>query len=145
MQGTTSAKADEINRSWFVVDASNKPLGRLASEIARVLRGKHRPTFTPHVDTGDFVVVVNAEKIALTGRKIEQKNYYNHSGYFGGLRTTPVKVMLEKKPDYILEHAVKGMLPKNPLGHKMLDKLKIYAGDQHPHAAQKPQPLPVRL
>lgn len=146
MQGTYSAKAEEfVNRSWFIVDATGKPLGRLASEIARVLRGKHRPTFTPHVDTGDFVIVINADKIALTGNKLEQKNYYQHSGYPGGLRVTSAGDMLKRRPTHVLEHAVRGMLPKNPLGRKMATKLKCYASAEHPHAAQRPQPLPVRM
>lgn len=145
MQGTYSAKTGEIVRSWFIVDATDKPLGRLASEIARVLRGKHRPTFTPHVDTGDFVIVVNADKVALSGNKLDQKNYYSFSGYPGGLRTTKARDMLKRKPTHLVEHAVRGMLPKNPLGRKMLTKLKVYASAEHPHAAQRPQPLPIRL
>jgi large subunit ribosomal protein L13 len=145
MQGTYSARAEDITRSWFIVDATGKPLGRLASEIARVLRGKHRPTFTPHVDTGDFVVVINADKIALTGNKLEQKNYYAHSGFPGGLRTTSAGDMLKRKPTYVLEHAVRGMLPKNSLGRKMATKLKCYATAEHPHTAQRPQQLPVRM
>lgn len=145
MERTFSAKTDEVSRSWYVVDATNKPLGRLASEIAKVLRGKHRPIFTPHVDTGDFVVVINAEKVALTGRKLEQKNYYAFSGYPGGLRSTSAGDMLKKAPAYLLEHAVKGMLPKNPLGRQMFSKLKVYAGDKHPHVAQQPKPLPAKF
>jgi large subunit ribosomal protein L13 len=145
MQGTYSARAADITRSWFIVDATGKPLGRLASEIARVLRGKHRPTFTPHVDTGDFVIVVNADKVALSGNKWEQKNYYAFSGYPGGLRTTSAQDMLKRKPEHLIQHAVRGMLPKNPLGRKMATKLKVYASAEHPHAAQQPKPLPVRL
>jgi len=145
MQGTYSAKASDITRSWFIVDATNKPLGRLASEIARVLRGKHRPTYTPHVDTGDFVVVINADKVALTGNKLAQKEYYAFSGHPGGLRTTKAVDMLKLKPTHPIEHAVKGMLPKNPLGKSMITKLKCYAGTEHPHTAQRPQPLLVRL
>jgi large subunit ribosomal protein L13 len=145
MQRTYSAKITDIQRSWFVVDATGKPLGRLASEIARVLRGKHRPTFTPHVDTGDFVVVVNADKVALTGNKLTQKQYYAHSGYPGGLRATRAVDMLKRKPTFLIERAVHGMLPKNPLGRRMATKLKVYASPEHPHAAQNPQPLPVRL
>ncbi len=145
MQGTYSAKAEDITRTWFIVDASGKPLGRLASEIARVLRGKHRPTFTPHVDTGDFVVVINAEKIGLSGNKLRDKEYYHHSTFAGGLRTTTASDMLKHKPTFVLEHAVRGMLPKNPLGRKMATKLKVYAGAEHPHTAQRPVALPVRL
>jgi large subunit ribosomal protein L13 len=145
MQSTYSAKPTDVTRSWFIVDATNKPLGRLASEIASVLRGKHRPTYTPHVDTGDFVVVINAEKIALSGNKLETKKYYSYSGHMGGLRTTSAKDMLATKPEHLIEHAVKGMLPKNPLGRKMFTKLKVYAAAEHPHKAQQPKPLPVRV
>jgi large subunit ribosomal protein L13 len=145
MQSTYSAKPTDVTRSWFIVDATNKPLGRLASEIASVLRGKHRPTYTPHVDTGDFVVVINAEKIALSGNKLEAKKYYSYSGHMGGLRTTSAKDMLATKPEHLIEHAVKGMLPKNPLGRKMFTKLKVYAAAEHPHKAQQPKPLPVRV
>jgi large subunit ribosomal protein L13 len=145
MQGTFSARAEDVQRSWFIVDAAGKPLGRLASEIARVLRGKHRPIFTPHVDTGDFVVVVNADKVALTGNKLADKKYYQHSGYPGGLRTTTAADMLKHKPEFLIEKAVRGMLPKNPLGRKMASKLKVYASPEHPHKAQQPKPLPVRL
>ena len=145
MQRTYSAKPGELTRSWFLVDAADKPLGRIASEIARVLRGKHRPTYTPHVDTGDFVVVINAEKVALTGSKMAAKEYYSFSGYPGGLRTTLAKDMLAHKPEHLIEHAVRGMLPKNPLGKKMAKKLKVFAGPTHQHTAQNPQPLPVRL
>ncbi|MBL8602082.1 MAG: 50S ribosomal protein L13 [Myxococcales bacterium] len=143
MNGTYTAKPAEITRQWYVVDATNKPLGRLASDIARVLRGKHKPTFTPHVDTGDFVVVVNAAKIALTGNKASQKFYYRFSGHPGGLRETSAGQMLEHKPEYPIEHAVKGMLPKNSLGREMFSKLKIYAGAEHPHGAQSPVALPA--
>jgi large subunit ribosomal protein L13 len=132
----------QANRAWFVVDAANKPLGRLASEIARVLRGKHKPTFTPHEDTGDFVVVVNADKIRLTGAKLDQKFYYHHSGIPGGFRTESYRHLLARKPEFPIEKAVRGMLPKNVLGRQMLSKLKVYATPDHPHAAQKPQPLP---
>ena len=145
MQGTYCARPAEISRSWFIVDAAEKPLGRLASEIARVLRGKHKPTYTPHVDTGDFVVVINAEKITLTGNKLDQKEYYAFSGHPGGLRRRTAKTVLEQNPEYLLEHAVKGMLPKNPLGRQMFTKLKVYAKPEHPHQAQNPQPLAVRL
>lgn len=145
MQGTYSAKAEDITRSWFIVDATDKPVGRLASEIARVLRGKHRPTFTPHVDTGDFVVVINADKVVLTGNKFAQKEYYAYSGYPGGLRVTKANDMLKHKPTHLIEHAVRGMLPKNPLGRKMATKLKVYASAEHPHGAQRPQPLPIKI
>jgi large subunit ribosomal protein L13 len=145
MQGTYSASASEVQRSWFIVDAAGKPLGRLASEIARVLRGKHRPIFTPHVDTGDFVVVINAEKVGLSGNKLRDKEYYAFSGYPGGLRTTKAVDMLKRKPTHLVERAVRGMLPKNPLGRQMATKLKVYAGAEHPHSAQQPKPLPVRL
>jgi len=145
MQGTFTAKESEVRRSWFIVDAADKPLGRIASEIARVLRGKHRPTFTPHVDTGDFVVVINAEKVALTGNKLDAKEYYAFSGFPGGLRTTIARTMLQRKPEHLVEHAVRGMLPKNPLGRKMFTKLKVYAGAEHPHKSQQPKPLSVRL
>ncbi len=133
------------SRVWFVVDASGKPLGRLASEIASVLRGKHKPTFTPHVDTGDFVVVVNADKVLLTGNKLDKKFYYRHSGIPGGFRAESYRHLLERKPTFPIEKAVKGMLPKNVLGRQMLTKLKIYATPDHPHAAQQPKPLTVNL
>ena len=145
MQGTYSAKVEDITRSWFIVDAAGLPLGRLASEIARVLRGKHRPTYTPHVDTGDFVIVINAEKVGLSGNKLADKEYYRYSGYRSGLRTTKAIDMLKTKPEYLVEHAVEGMLPHNPLGKKMASKLKVYASAEHPHAAQSPKPLPIRL
>ena len=138
----TKASA-QANRAWFVVDAAGKPLGRLASEIARVLRGKHKPTFTPHEDAGDFVVVVNADKIRLTGNKLDKKFYYHHSGIPGGFAAESYRHLLERKPTFPIEKAVKGMLPKNVLGRQMLTKLKIYATPDHPHAAQKPVPLPV--
>ncbi len=138
---THSVKASEIERRWYVVDAQGKTLGRLATEVARVLHGKHKPTFTPHLDTGDFVIVVNAEKIRVTGNKLEAKRYYRHTGYLGGLRSRTLQQQLEKHPDRVITHAVKGMLPKNRLGADMLRKLKVYAGAEHPHAAQKPQPL----
>jgi len=131
----------EIERKWFVVDAENKVLGRLASEIAMRLRGKHKPSFSPHMDVGDFIVVVNAEKVKLTGNKLDDKVYYRHSGYMGGLTETTAKEMLEKKPTELLKSAVKGMLTKNSLGRKQLKKLKIYTGSEHPHAAQQPEQL----
>lgn len=132
----------QLTRQWWVVDAEGLPLGRLASRIAMVLRGKHRPTFTPHVDAGDFVVVVNAKKVKLTGKKLEQKFYYRHSGEPGGFRQEAYGHLLERKPELPIEKAVKGMLPKNVLGRELITKLKVYGGPDHPHAAQKPQPLP---
>lgn len=140
---TYTPKADEIERAWWVVDAEGKVLGRLASEIAKVLRGKHKPMYTPHLDTGDHVVVINAEKVRLTGNKEEQKTYFRHSGYMGGEKHIPVKVMREKHPERIIELAVKGMMPKNNLGRLMLKKLKVYAGGQHPHEAQQPKELEI--
>jgi large subunit ribosomal protein L13 len=141
MGTTKSAKAIEIERRWFVVDASNQSLGRLASEVAKILRGKHRPQYTPHADTGDFVIVVNAEKVGLTGNKLRDKMYYNHSGYPGGLRTESAEHLLSRRPADVIERAVRGMLPKNTLGRAMGKKLKVYAGASHPHTAQKPEPL----
>ena len=138
---TFSAKKKEIERTWFLVDAEDKVLGRLASKIAAVLRGKHKPVYTPHVDTGDFVVVVNADKIHLTGTKLDNKMYYRHSGYPGGIKVTTAGELLEKKPEAIIQHAVKGMLPKNKLGRQQLKKLKVYAGTDHPHESQMPQEL----
>lgn len=138
---TFMAKKDEAPRVWHLVDADGKVLGRLASRIAMVLRGKHKPIFTPHTDAGDFVVVVNADKVRLTGNKLDQKIYYRHSGYMGGLKATSARTMLKTKPEEVLRHAVRGMLPKNSLGRKLLKKLKIYCGADHPHEAQKPQPL----
>ena len=135
---TITPKLTEIQRRWWVVDAEGKVLGRLASEIAQVLRGKHKPMFTPHLDTGDFVVVVNAEKIRLTGNKAENKAYFRHSGYMGGERFIPFKTMIEKHPERVIDLAVKGMLPKNNLGRLMRRKLKVYAGASHPHQAQQP-------
>ncbi len=132
-------KKDEIRREWLVVDASNQVLGRLASEVARLLRGKHKPQYTPYLDTGDFVVVVNAERIRLTGRKKEQKVYYRHSGYPGGLRQETAREMLEKYPERLVRRAVWGMLPKNRLGRKLYRKLKVYRGPEHPHEAQQPK------
>jgi large subunit ribosomal protein L13 len=131
------------DRTWWVVDAAGKPLGRLASQIAAVLRGKHKPTFTPAVDTGDFVVVVNASKVKLTGQKLEQKHFYHHSGSPGGLRREPYRHLIERKPEFIIEKAVRGMLPKTVLGRRIMTKLKVYAAPDHPHAAQKPQPFPT--
>ena len=145
MERTFSAKPEEVTRSWYVVDASSKPLGRLASDIARVLRGKHKPTFTPHVDTGDFVVVINARQVALTGNKLTNKFYYAHSGHAGGLTTRSAAEMLQHKPEFLLEKAVRGMLPKNSLGRHMLGKLKVYPAAEHPHVAQQPKALPAQF
>ena len=130
-----------IDRKWYVVDAEGMTLGRLASEVAKVLRGKNKPIFTPHIDTGDYVIVVNAEKIKVTGKKLEQKIYYNHSDYVGGMKETTLKEMMAKKPEKVVELAVKGMLPKGPLGREMYTKLFVYAGPEHKHAAQKPEVL----
>lgn len=138
---TFMASPDTINRKWYVVDAEGKTLGRLSSEIAKVLRGKHKPVFTPHMDTGDYVIVVNAEKIKVTGRKLDQKIYYKHSGYVGGMKETTLKDMLKRHPERVVEHAVKGMLPKGPLGRQMYRKLFVYVGPDHKHAAQKPEAL----
>lgn len=140
---TFIAKAEETNRRWFVVDASGQPLGRIASKIATILRGKHKPEYTPHTDTGDFVVVINAEKVKLTGDKLEQKQAVRHSTYPGGFRSESYKSLMARKPAFAIEKAVKGMLPKNPLGRDMHGKLKVYAGATHPHAAQKPEVLAV--
>ena len=136
---TFMAKKEEVERKWYVVDATDKVLGRMASQIAKKLRGKDKPVFTPHVDTGDFVIVVNAEKVKLTGKKWEKKIYYHHSGYMGGIKQITAKELLRKKPEELIRHAVKGMLPKNRLGRKLLKKLKIYVGPNHPHEAQKPE------
>ena len=140
---TYSPKLKDIDNKWFIVDADGLVLGRLANEIAQVLRGKHKPIWAPHLDMGDFVVVINADKIKVTGRKADQMKYYRHSGYPGGLKATPYKSMLEKKPDFIIQNAVKGMLPHNRLGRKLLKKLKIYASTDHPHSAQQPVPLDI--
>ena len=138
---TSMASSATVDRKWYVVDAEGMTLGRLASEVAKVLRGKNKPTFTPHVDTGDYVIVVNAEKIAVTGKKMDQKIYYSHSDYVGGLKSATLKEMLAKHPERVIEHAVKGMLPKGPLGRQMYTKLFVYAGPDHKHAAQKPEVL----
>lgn len=138
---TYMANPDKIERKWYVVDAEGCTLGRLASGVASVLRGKNKPQFTPHVDTGDYVIVVNADKIKVTGKKLEQKIYYNHSDYVGGMRETTLKEMLAKKPERVIELAVKGMLPKGPLGRSMYTKLFVYAGPEHKHEAQKPEAL----
>ena len=138
---TYSAKPGEITREWYLVDAEGKTLGRLATQIADTLRGKRKPQYTPHVDTGDFVVVVNADKIQVTGNKLDQKRYYRHSGYPGGLRSRTLREQLERRPTEVLRTAVKGMLPKNRLARQQITKLKIYAGPEHPHEAQNPKPL----
>ncbi len=138
---TYVAKPGEIERAWYVVDATDQTLGRLATRIASILRGKHKPSYTPHEDVGDFVVVINAEKVRVTGRKLDQKMYYWHTGYPGGIRGIPLRRQLELHPDRVIQHAVKGMLPRGPLGRRQLKKLRIYAGPEHPHGAQQPQPL----
>ena len=138
---TFIAKKDEIERNWVLVDAKDKVLGRLAADVASILRGKTKPTYTPHTDVGDFVVIINAEKVILTGRKMEQKTYYRHSGYMGGLKSRTARQLMEKNPEEIIRHAVKGMLPKNSLGRSMFKKLKVYTGETHPHEAQKPQEI----
>lgn len=138
---TYMANPDKLEKKWYVVDASGMVLGRLASEVASVLRGKNKPEFTPNVDTGDYVVVVNADKIKVTGKKLDQKIYYRHSDYVGSLKETTLKEMLAKHPERVIEFAVKGMLPKGPLGREMMTKLHVYAGAEHPHAAQKPEVL----
>ena len=143
MPRTYSAKEADIKRKWYVVDAEGKTLGRLATQVAIVLRGKHKPIFTTHVDTGDHVIVVNAEKIHLTGDKVRQKTYYRHSGYPGGLKSETVKDVLARKPSAIVERAIKGMLPKTTLGKQMARKLNVYAGPTHPHQAQQPEALPL--
>ena len=138
---TFSAKPHEVEHGWFVVDATDRVLGRMASQIALRLRGKHKPIFTPHVDTGDFIVVINVDKLRVTGRKSEQKMYYRHSGYPGGIYSTNFAKLHQRHPRRVLEKAVKGMLPKGPLGYAMIKKMKVYAGAEHPHAAQQPKPL----
>ena len=142
---TYMANPDKIERKWYVVDAEGCTLGRLASGVASVLRGKNKPQFTPHVDTGDYVIVVNADKIKVTGKKLEQKIYYNHSDYVGGMKETTLKEMLAKKPERVIELAVKGMLPKGPLGRSMITKLHVYAGPDHEQAAQKPEVLEIKF
>ncbi len=140
---TFSAKPHEVKRDWYIVDAEGKTLGRLASELARRLRGKHKPEYTPHVDTGDYIVVVNAEKIHVTGKKLDDKIYYRHTGYIGNLKEKNLRTLLDEHPEQVIELAVKGMLPKNPLGRAMYRKLKVYAGTEHPHTAQQPQALEI--
>ena len=138
---TISANPAEVKRDWYLVDATDKTLGRLASEIAKRLKGKHKPIYTPHVDTGDYIVVINAEKVRFTGNKLNNKMYYRYTGYVGNLKSMALSEMLEKHPERVIENAVKGMLPKNPLGRSMFRKLKVYAGSEHKHAAQQPQVL----
>ncbi|MQX54950.1 50S ribosomal protein L13 [Alcanivorax sediminis] len=140
---TYSAKPESVKRDWYVVDASGKTLGRLATEVASRLRGKHKPEYTPHVDTGDYIVVINAEKVAVTGNKANDKMYYRHTGYPGGLKEANFATLQAEKPEMIIEKAVKGMLPRNPLGRDMYRKLKVYAGSEHPHTAQQPQQLEI--
>ena len=138
---TYSAKPGDIERSWYIVDADGQTLGRMASQIASILRGKHKPIFTPHMDCGDYVIVVNAEKVHVTGNRLDDKMYYRHSGYPGGLKQTPLREMLKTKPERVIEEAVRRMLPKNNLGRHMLKKLRVYAGPEHQHEAQNPEPL----
>ncbi len=137
------ASPSVIERKWYVIDAADQTLGRLSTEVANVLRGKKKPIFTPHIDTGDYVIVINADKVKVTGKKLDQKIYYRHSDYVGGMKETKLKEMLQKKPEYVINHAVKGMLPKGPLGRQMIAKLHVYAGPEHPHAAQKPEVLEI--
>ena len=140
---TFSAKSESVKRDWFVVDATGKTLGRMSTEIARRLRGKHKPEYTPHVDTGDYIVVINADKVAVTGNKLDDKKYHRFTGYVGNLKTTSLKDLLAAHPERVIEIAVKGMLPKNPLGRAMYRKLKVYGGSEHPHTAQLPQALEI--
>jgi ribosomal protein L13, bacterial type len=140
---TYSAKTGEVNQAWFIVDATDKTLGRLASEIALRLRGKHKPEYTPHIDTGDYIVVVNAEKVKVTGAKSTDKMYHHHTGYPGGLKSFSFEKLIERAPERVLQRAVKGMLPRNPLGRAMFRKLKVYAGSEHPHTAQQPETLNI--
>ncbi|MCK6505640.1 50S ribosomal protein L13 [Myxococcota bacterium] len=142
---TTIARSESVERSWYVIDATGQTLGRLSTRIATALRGKHKTDFTPHVDCGDYVIVVNADKVALTGRKLDQKEYYAYTGYPGGLKTRTARQLLVENPERIIQHAVKGMLPKNRLSRQVMGKLKIYAGPEHPHVAQQPQPFPAHI
>ena len=143
IRSTRSVRSEDVERSWFVLDANEQILGRIATRVATVLRGKHKASYTPHVDGGDFVIVVNARRVRLSGRKLDQKTYWRHSGYPGGIRSVTARRLLETHPERMFESAVKGMLPKGPLGRKMIRKLKVYADEKHPHAAQKPQPLEI--
>lgn len=144
MKTTVMAKSETVDRKWYIVDATNIPLGRVASQVAAVLRGKNKTIYTPHVDTGDYVIVINTDKMILTGNKLNDKKYYHHSGYPGGIKEEVYKDMMQKKSDFVLERAVKGMLPKNSLGKKMFGKLKAYKGSEHPHQAQQPVELKIR-
>jgi len=144
MRSTTITKPADVDRKWYVVDAEGKTLGRLASEVAQILRGKHKPTFQPHVDTGDYVIVVNAEKIVVSGSKLEQKHYFRHSGWVSGDKLIPMSVMMRKKPTFAVSNAIRGMLPKNNLGRKIFKKLHVYAGPEHVHHAQKPEALEIK-
>lgn len=142
---TFMANAQNVERKWYIIDAQGKPLGRVASQVALVLRGKHKPTFTTHVDTGDFVIVLNCKDAVLTGKKLEQKMYRHHTGYVGGLKETPYKVIMEKKPELAMRKAVQRMMPKNRLGKAMLTKLRVYAGSEHPHEGQQPEVMEIRI
>lgn len=142
--GSFMAKAEDVKKEWWVVDASNRTLGRLASEVASILRGKKKPIFTPNVDTGDFVIIINAKKIAVTGNKLSDKIYHHHSGYPGGIKSTTLGKLIQDKPESIIEKAVWGMLPKNSIGRQMIKKLKVYAGPEHPHEAQQPKALEIK-
>lgn len=142
---TYMAKPGEIEKKWYVVDAGGKTLGRLASTVAKILRGKHKPSYTPNVDCGDYVIVVNAEKIVLTGKKLQQKKHITHSGYPGGLKITPYRILMQRKPEFVFKEAVRRMLPHNRLGRKMIKKLKVYRGSEHPHAAQQPEKLTIEV
>ncbi|MDR1688186.1 MAG: 50S ribosomal protein L13 [Clostridiales bacterium] len=145
MRTTYITKASDIERKWFVVDAEGLTLGRLSTEVARILRGKHKPIFSPFLDTGDYVIIVNAEKVKVTGKKLDQKVYRHHSGYIGGLKETPLRVMLNRKPEEVLRHSIKGMLPKGALGRQMFKKLHVYAGPEHKNQAQKPEALEIKI
>lgn len=145
MRTTYIAKEADVEKKWYVIDATDLILGRVSTEIANILRGKNKPQYAPNVDMGDYVIVINAEKVAFSGKKLQQKMYYHHSGYTGGLRETRLDKMLETHPERVIEHSVKGMLPKNALGRKMFKKLHIYAGSAHPHAAQKPEVLKIKM
>ena len=144
MKTTVMAKSETVNRKWYVIDATNIPLGRVASQVAAILRGKNKTIYTPHVDTGDYVIVINSDKMVLTGNKLNDKKYFHHSGYPGGIKEESYKDLMEKKSDFTLEKAVKGMLPKNSLGKKMFTKLKVYKGSEHPHQAQQPIELKIK-
>ncbi|MBR1759248.1 MAG: 50S ribosomal protein L13 [Lachnospiraceae bacterium] len=141
---TYMASPSTIERKWYVIDATGHTLGRLSSEVAKILRGKNKPTFTPHIDTGDYVIIINADKITVTGKKLDQKVYYHHSAYVGGMKETTLRELSAKKPEEVIKHAVKGMLPKGPLGRSMMKKLHVYAGPEHEHAAQKPEVLEIK-